>query len=460
MFKTSGKIDQVLDDIVVNYMNKKRIKKINELNSFGYLINLIEDMHRYLNLCLKDLILFDIGIDLASLNFFSGRFFYTNAVEHLFYAYERSFVILGLLFDYPFDSILENNKTFRIEKFVKKVEKYSSLGYKDIYIRLKGNSQLFKELDNVRKYNDHDLSFHSKIIVDDVKEKSNDWNIDGDQADRMIFLPRIKNMIYSFEELYKFIEITINEINKNDYKIINPPMLEMFMKEMPIINISDISYKNFEELDKIKDQWFMKIFSEASLGKRIVQIDEILLDIVFRIAEIIHCFADIINMWSDNFYNTWDGHVRLDGLIDDEYLIQSALFRMYACYDKFARYLSKRNDSYKDIKYFNDINKVKICSTVGNKLQQILNNENYLYLLKYRNDLHHNLRPGALYGDKGIDYYNQTIFIITYRNVKQFMELINDIIMGDKNIGRNSECFCGSGKKYKKCCIDSTSYNT
>jgi uncharacterized protein YecA (UPF0149 family) len=28
----------------------------------------------------------------------------------------------------------------------------------------------------------------------------------------------------------------------------------------------------------------------------------------------------------------------------------------------------------------------------------------------------------------------------------------NDLTSNDKNIGRNDPCFCGSGKKYKKCC--------
>jgi len=31
---------------------------------------------------------------------------------------------------------------------------------------------------------------------------------------------------------------------------------------------------------------------------------------------------------------------------------------------------------------------------------------------------------------------------------------VNTTIVKDKKIGRNEPCLCGSGKKYKKCCIN------
>ncbi|NJK98727.1 MAG: hypothetical protein HC905_30815 [Bacteroidales bacterium] len=36
--------------------------------------------------------------------------------------------------------------------------------------------------------------------------------------------------------------------------------------------------------------------------------------------------------------------------------------------------------------------------------------------------------------------------------VRFLPDLNNQTLIADKKLGRNEPCFCGSGKKYKKCC--------
>ena len=119
-FERTSKIDDKLDDIVVNYLNYNNLKNVQLITPFGYIINLIEDIHFFINLCCKDVVLFNYGIKFASKCFYSGRFFYNNAVEHLFQALERIYVMLGIFFGFKFDIDLASNKTYKIEKFLKK----------------------------------------------------------------------------------------------------------------------------------------------------------------------------------------------------------------------------------------------------------------------------------------------------------------------------------------------------
>ena len=43
--------------------------------------------------------------------------------------------------------------------------------------------------------------------------------------------------------------------------------------------------------------------------------------------------------------------------------------------------------------------------------------------------------------------------VMTYKNNHPSYESIATIVRSEDKIGRNDPCPCGSGKKYKKCCI-------
>lgn len=68
-------IDSQLDDVTVKYMNRYNVKEGDELTSFSYVINLVEDIHHFLNLAWNDVCLFYYGSNLVEEKFYSERFF-------------------------------------------------------------------------------------------------------------------------------------------------------------------------------------------------------------------------------------------------------------------------------------------------------------------------------------------------------------------------------------------------
>lgn len=76
-------IDEHLDDLMAKYLNKHEISQDN-INDFGYIINLIEDINYFIDCCHNDIILINYGIEYANMHFKSGRFYYNNAVDLCF----------------------------------------------------------------------------------------------------------------------------------------------------------------------------------------------------------------------------------------------------------------------------------------------------------------------------------------------------------------------------------------
>ena len=56
--------------------------------------------------------------------------------------------------------------------------------------------------------------------------------------------------------------------------------------------------------------------------------------------------------------------------------------------------------------------------------------------------------------NEGLDFFKSDSLIIQKKTVKNFPDIIKSRKTPRAKIGRNEPCPCGSGKKYKKCCID------
>ncbi|MFL0194817.1 YecA family protein [Clostridium sp. WILCCON 0269] len=450
-FQRTSQLDERLDDIMANYLNNNTLKEVTNITPFGYLINLIEDTHFFVNMCCKDTILLNYGIELATKHFYSGRFFYNNSVEHLFEVNERIFVILGILYRYSFESNLSLNKTFKIEKFLKKNSDYKNSQYKIIFERLKSNN-LYNELKSIRQSNDHDLSYYSKVINEDIQAHGNEsfeyWNRDGNKVDKDIYLPQIKNIIFCLNEFYNLLDQIIIQVSngKEINQILTFPMIEKFLKFDDKITFRKYDSEDLQKLQMYKNDLFLKLSDYKS---------NLIIDIFFRMDEAVHCIVDVYNIAGNSFYKYWSniGIMQLDSLIDEQYLLYSALFRLYSCYDKLSRYIAKNNVKYTDIKYFEEFQTKLDNGIIINKIKSILNDENYKLLFQLRNDIYHNLRAGCLYGDNGINYYNMVLLKTVFENTTIIYEFINFLNPNKKvKIGRNDLCPCGSGKKYKKCC--------
>lgn len=448
-FEKTSKFDDRLDDIMVDYLNSNNLK-VQNINPFGYLINLIEDTHFFINLCCKDIVLFNYGVEFASKHFYSGRFFYNNAIEHLFQANERMYVILGILFKFDFDPDLSLNKTFKIEKFIKKDSSYKNSQYKIIFERLKGNN-FYKDLKEIRDSNTHDLSHFSKTIGEDIKTHGNKkyeyWNRDGDQVDKDLYLPKIKNIIFCLHEFYNLLDQILLQVSndKSLYKLEVLPMLERFLELEDNITFETYNNKYFEKVETNK----LNLFNNLSDYR-----NPLINDVFFRMDEVSHCIADIYLLAGDDFYKYWR-YIGLDlvGLIDDQYLLYSALFRIYACYDKLSRYIAQINSNYSDTMYFVDFAKITNNSIIVREAKSILSDDNYKLLFELRNNIYHNLRAGCLYGDYGLNYFNLIVATVVFENTETIYKFINFLNPKNKvKVGRNEPCPCGSGKKFKKCC--------
>ncbi|MFB0845273.1 YecA family protein [Paenibacillus oleatilyticus] len=452
LFNRTSRIEEKLDDLVVEYLNANTLRKVpSEMTVFGYLINLLEDMHFFMNLCCKDLALFNCGILFASKQFYSGRFFYNNAIEHLFLANERLYVILGILYNYNFDDDLSLNKSYKIEKYIKDSTNYRDSDIKKILDSLKSN-RMYDTLKSMRKINTHDLSYFSKKIEDEIKKdavKAQEfWNRDGDEVDSELYLPQIRNLIFCLEKHYDLLDLVLIKINsETDVDKINPvPMIKKFMNKQVINITKQYTVQEIQELE----------FHKIRLFRKLPQYDGTLIgDIFFRLNEVVRCIFDYCHIENEIFYQLWisKANLKLNDLMDRQYLLYSALSRIYSCYDKLSRYLAHRYPKYSEVKYFQDFMKKSDKSPLFNKINEILNDKYYKQLYELRNDIYHNLRAGALHGDEGLIYFDNFLFVTVYENTKtifKFIEYLN--VYGNQKVGRNEPCLCGSGLKYKKCC--------
>lgn len=452
LFKRTSQIEEKLDDLVVNYLNENSLKAVPpEMTVFGYLINLLEDMHFFINLCCKDLALFNCGIIFAPIQFYSGRFFYNNAIEHIFQANERLYVILGILYNYTFDDDLSRNKSYKIENYIKSNTEYKKSDVKKILESLKSN-QMYDTIKSMRQINTHDLSYFSKTIEDQIRKDAvkalEFWDRDGDEVDSELYLPQIRNLIFCLEKHYDLLDLLIFKIRQetNIGELNSFPMIGKFMEKKLQ---STLKQYNVQDIEKLEEYKLRLLYKLSNYG------DVLIGDIFFRLNEVVRCIFDYCNIENQVFYQMWisKANLNLNDLIDKQYLLYSALSRIYSCYDKISRYLANHYPEYSDIKYFQDFEKISEKSSLLNKIKEVLNDKQYKLLNELRNDIYHNLRAGALHGDEGLKYYNNYLFIIVFENTKKIFDLIEYLsIKSNHKVGRNEPCPCGSRLKYKKCC--------
>lgn len=447
-FEKTTEFDIRLDDIMAQYLNANDLKDVQNLTPYGYIINLIEDIHFFINLCCKDLVLFNYGVEFASKHFYSGRFFYNNAVEHLFQANERIYVTLGIFYDFNFNNDLELNKSYKIEKFLKKDVKYKASQYKVIFEKIKSNN-FYNELKEIRDSNSHDLSYMPKRIDQDIRNNKNSsfWNRNGDEVDKDVYSVKIKNIIFCLNEYYNLLDHILKhvEIDTSLYTSNSFPMFNYYQNlDHQNITFKDYSVTDYDLIENSKNNLFPKLRDYNN---------QLIVDAFFRLDEVLHCIRDIFELSENYFYKWRNIGIELEGLIDEQYLLYSALIRLYSCYDKISRHIAATNSKYSKIEYFGDFINVTDNDRIINKIRNIIKDENYKLLFQLRNDIYHNLRAGCLYGNQGLEYYNMILEKIVFENTIIIYNLIDCINPNYKiKAGRNDLCPCGSGKKFKKCC--------
>jgi len=154
---------------------------------------------------------------------------------------------------------------------------------------------------------------------------------------------------------------------------------------------------------------------------------------VFGLKYVYH-FLHVHNFIDDNFFKKMSENIHF---LEYEFMVNSreSLWQMMFIFDWPQLYL---NDPYQ-IRMFSDTYRYSI----DNKVKESLNNYLDTFVVPERIDFEidvHNANKKEI----GLDFEHE------YDYPAPISPIVND---GPK-IGRNDPCPCGSGKKYKKCCID------
>lgn len=444
LYKKTVEIDETIDDIVVKYFMANSIKNGSELTPFSYIISLIEDIHHFLNISCNDLILFYYGIELANSHFYSGRFFFNNCIDHIAEADERIYVVLAIYYNYNFDEVLKNNRTFTIKNYLRKNLEYKSSQIKAKMDTIHGSSTVRLQRDN----NTHDMNFINRQIIDDINKDMKNidkYDKDGDQCDIEILLPRIPIMISELEKYFDLFSDLISMVSTVDFRDRKIPMLRIFSDDVAKYELTVTGYTT-QFVDYVNDQM------QINFNKLINFNSPYIADAFFRLGEISHCITDIFNIKSGAFYDLPYKHINF---IDRQYLLYSCILRLFSCYEKVAKYLAQKIEIYSNITHFSDFENFtsKGYNVISEKIEEITTNKNYLLLMDIRNNLYHNLRLGALSGINGMDYFDNIMIQAVFENVKMIFALLNFLVPNiDSKLAANSLCPCGSLIEYNKCC--------
>lgn len=425
LFAKTIEIDSQLDDITVKYMNKYKIKESDKLSTFSYVINLLEDIHHFLNLAWNDVCLFYYGSNLVKEKFYSERFFFDNCVDHISLATERIYVFLGIYYDFNFDSNLSNNRTINIKKYLKKHSDFKGTKIKSL-IDCASGSSIIKD---IRGYNIHDLSYLNNKIVKDIEKdpnKADYYNADSTDINKLELKIELPKILKTIKQYYDVLFEAIQMMNNNSFNHKNIPMLEIFWND--IVNSKPVETQYSVNFCNDLNIELSAVFAQLQLVESKYNID-----VFFRINDIVHCINDIFNIEAKHYFNKYHIDVRESSFIlqaDKQYLLHSSVIRLYACYDKLSKYLNLIDKRYVNIQYFSDFNTFSFLenNVHDKKIRTIVDNEFYQKLEKLRNDIYHSLRPGCMGGKDAMNHFNNIIGQVVFENTKIVLAFLEFII--------------------------------
>ena len=418
-------IDSQLDDVTVKYMNRYNVKEGDKLTSFSYVINLVEDIHHFLNLAWNDVCLFYYGSNLVKEKFYSERFFFDNCVDHISLAIERIYVFLGIYYNFNFVNNLSNNRTINIKQHLKKNKDFKESKIKSLVDCAAGSSII----QDIRGYNIHDLSYLNNKIMKDIEKdstKTGYYNQDSTYINKLELKPELPKILKTIKQYYDVLFEIIQMIDKNSFNEKNIPMLEIFWND--ILNSKPVKTQYSYDFCSNINLDLSSIFVQLPLLENKYNID-----VFFRINDIIHCITDIFNIEGGHYFNRYHLNIRESSFIlqvDKQYLLYSSIIRLYSCFDKLSKYLNGIDERYMSIQYFSDFNTFSFIENniIDQKIMSINNNEFYQKLEEFRNNIYHSLRPGCMGGKDAINHFNNVIGQIVFENTKIVLDFLKFII--------------------------------
>lgn len=411
-----------IDDIVAKYLKDNNLRTLpDKLDNFGYILNLIEDIHHFLIRACQDITLYDIALEYnkkkATIPFHTARFFFNNSVESIWYSYERIIVYLGLRHGFEYKDNLELNTTSKIRDYLKKNE-YSkeSKEYKLLKEYIDKNMQF---IDEIRKYNTHSISRHILDLNKQIKKKPAKtleliFDNDANYYDEITIKPQISKLILAIKNLHIVLISIIDDFSNNSeiFETIKIPMLAEF--DQPIdkkLFVKTDKTFNLNQIDYLKANLF---FDLNSLNKSDLDNDsfQLIWDIFFRLEDIQKCIVDSYNLQNGYLINEWNKNVTpgIERFLDEKNLLYAGLSRIYSVLDKLSKYISSKYQI-NNVKYFKDLENLDDTyeSAFLNKAIRLSNSNEYKLMYILRNRIAHNLSSGALLGNQGIQNDNYYI---------------------------------------------------
>lgn len=424
LYSKTIKIDSLLDDVTVKYKNKYCIKECDDLTSFSYVINLVEDVHHFLNLAWNDIGLFYYGSNLVKEKFYTERFFFDNCVDHISASEERIYVFLGIYYDFKFSTNLSVNRTMKIKQYLKTQRDFKNSEMKRL-LKVAAETSI---INKIRGKNIHDLSYINNKIITDIeknRDKAELYNADSTKIYKSKLKPDLPKILKSINKYYDVLFEIIKIIGNNNFNDKNIPMLEIFWKD--IINVAPVetqySYDFIHNLEE-KSAW---IFD------RIMVLEKYNVDVFFRINDIIHCITDIYNIETGFYFERYkidEKESKFIFQVDKQYLLYIASIRLYSCYDKLSKYLNGFDNRYKDIKYFSNFSSFTFSKNndYDQKIENIITNKYFQRLEDLRNNIYHSLRPGCMGGKVAMQHFNNVIMQVVFENTRIVLDFLVFII--------------------------------
>ncbi|MEQ2529431.1 Cthe_2314 family HEPN domain-containing protein [Bacillaceae bacterium CLA-AA-H227] len=419
-----------IDDSI--YFNSS--KKVRE-----YMFSLLEEVHRFAYHASFECHLFCDMFEEPNPLFFSDRFFLTNSAIKTMGAWEKILRFFSLFYEIELDTNPKNNSFITLQKKLKKTDFVNTQIY-SAFLQLKSNGT-FNKIDEARKNNDHNVSYHlggnnykvlSKIAIAVLQNTDAIYN--GLEEALLLFEKRSRLVDKKFIQTFSI----VTKVEEND-KVFKKKALKIksnfSFNEVNKIILKSVGYTQWAN-NRLEDVsgWKIKYSSPPLLS-----IYYRLIDITFRLHEGTRSLGFATDMFGDAIeleYVDLDKYwIRFDGM-NYRYFIHSALIRIYSVYDKLGKIIQElfevdlKNTSFEatidyirkneDASFYNTLPPLKV-------INRIISHASYKKLYNTRQDFFHLLVMQDFMNPRYKEVIDMELMIAVIDNCKMIYELIETI---------------------------------
>ncbi|MBD8498513.1 Cthe_2314 family HEPN domain-containing protein [Paenibacillus arenosi] len=430
--------------ILPNYSEANKERYAQQKSYTNYLLSLLEEIHRYSYLALCETFMYQERLDYKDdNNFFSSRYFLSNASFHIIGAWERTIRLSGLLYGYDFNQSL---KYSHIYNALKKNREFKCNEVFLVIQELKSSTH-FPDIEELRISNDHKLSKHVEYESDDDL--------------RRMALSCYENAKGLYQIIYYYINRFLNEriirVTEIDLTLFKWNLTLDVVKIKPIISKELTSELLPARLDRCSDYLSNHIYTFEALryitnhflttlnnNSKYMLLHS---DLVFRLHEATRSLKFAYNL----IVKAKKEHKELGEEsvcfvnMDYAYFVESAISRVYSAYDKIAMLLhyytgggSKENSFEQFMRNHNDELENEELLRLANS---IYNRDEYKELYQLRqNNFHHMVKENFINrsDSEWSHVYNLILVSKNIQILKPLVSKLMELYVDDPACLRNS----------------------